>query len=534
VSQSSRFTSIIRLSAPAIIVACALFLPFLNKAYLIDDPYFLMQAESVRHEFLRPQNFTLCWFHDCVCGPVAQLAPGAALMGYFLLPAIMLGALEPLTHLLQLLALLAAVMATVSLALRFGAAPVEARFAGLLLVTFPPVLALTDTAMPDTLAMSLGVIGLERFVAWRENGRIGSAIMAALALGLAPYARLHALGLIGVGVVAAALQLWRNSSKSRLRWIGFSPLLAAIAIFLGVSHITREPGLGGSLPPQSSIMWERFGPNIRALFLNYVICFPIAVLWLISVRRGALWLVSAASCVFLICLGLVKMPAQAAVLWTLAAVAALCIAQMHWEGFRTRSPGLLLSIWLLVPCAVLPYRHLPSKYLMVTAPAAAIAGMALLRKESPAFRNAVATAAIGVFGIASLFILQADTQFAEMSRQASADLIAPRVAQGEKVWFTGQWGLYWYAQKAGANVVMAGVSEPKSGDLLVTGKEDGGAPVLERFPRRQLVAERVFAWTGGRTMSMRDKAGLYSNFWGPLPWSWGSGEVDRFQLWRIK
>ena len=35
-------------------------------------------------------------------------------------------------------------------------------------------------------------------------------------------------------------------------------------------------------------------------------------------------------------------------------------------------------------------------------------------------------------------------------------------------------------------------------------------------------------------MSAPDKAGLYLNFWGPLPWSWGSGEIDRYQLWQIE
>ena len=71
-----------------------------------------------------------------------------------------------------------------------------------------------------------------------------------------------------------------------------------------------------------------------------------------------------------------------------------------------------------------------------------------------------------------------------MSRQASAELIAPHTAKGEKVWFTGQWGLYWYARKAGANIVMASESEPKSGDLLLAGKKDGGANIVERFPHR--------------------------------------------------
>ena len=375
-TQVNRFSSVLRLSVPAVVVACALFLPFLNKAFLIDDPYFLMQAEQIRHQFLRPVNFTMCWYDTSVCAPISQLAPGGALMGYYLLPAVQFGALEPIAHSLQLLALLAAITATVSLALRLGAAPAEARFAGLLLVTFPPVLALTDTAMPDVLAMSLGVVGIERFTAWLENGRIGSATAAALALGLAPFARVHAVGLMAVAAVAAMEPLW-SGNKAHVRWANLSPLLAAMAIFLIISHVTGEPGSTGALPPQRSIMWDRFAPNLRSLFWGYVICFPISLLWLVSVRRRAAWLALYASCVFLICLGVVKISAPQAAQWAMAAIAALCIAQMLWRGARTGSPGLHLGIWLLVPCVILPYIHLPAKYLVLSSPAAAIAGVAL-------------------------------------------------------------------------------------------------------------------------------------------------------------
>ena len=528
-ARTPRF-GVLRLSAPALIVACALFLPFLNKAYLIDDPYFLLQAQQITHEFLRPMNFTICWFDNCACSPAYRLAPGAALMGYVLFPVIQFAALESVVHLVQLLTLLAALVATVSLALRWGAGRFEAGAAAMLLATFPPVLALTDTAMPDVLAMSLAVIGIERFSAWLEDGRIPSATVAALALGLAPFARLHAIGMIGLAFVMAATT---PRTRPARRWLDVLPLLAAAALFLALSLVTREPGSAGPLPPASRISAVTAGDNTRSLLSYYILCFPVAVMWLLSQRRRAVWLIAYAAAAYLIFLALARQGILASGISCMAAVSALSIAHLLWRGARRRSRELLLGAWLLAPCVAIPYLHLPPKYLMLSAPAAAIAGVALLRGESPAFRRTALAAFIAVGAVASVLILTADARFADMSRQASADLVAPHVAKGERVWFTGEWGLYWYAQKAGARVVMAGASEPKPGDLLIAGKQDGGAPVLERFPRRTLMEERVFAWTGGRTMSLPYRAGLYSNSWGPLPWSWGSGEVDRFQLWRI-
>jgi len=529
----TRFSSVPRLSAPAAILACALFLPFLNKAFLVDDPYFLLQAEQVRHEFLHPLNFNICWFVTWDCAPAYKLAPGAALMGYFLAPVIRVAALEPVVHLLQLVVLLAAVAATVSLALRWGVRPAEARVAGLLLVTFPPVLALTDTAMPDTLAMSLGVIGLERFSAWMENRKAAIGAAAALALGLAPFARLHAIGFIALGAVAAILPFC--GGRRPLNWTSVLPLLAAGAMFLALSYFTREQSSIGPLPPEARLGLANIPRNARALFSYYVIAFPVAALWLISERRRSGWIALYAGAAFVVCVELAKMRMALAATWMLAALGGLYVALELWRGARARTPNLLLAgLWLLMPCAVLPYFQLPPKYLIASAPAAAILGATCFTQESSRFRRLVLTASIVIFAIASVLILRADARFADMPRSASQELIAPYVIKGEKVWFIGEWGLYWYAQQAGARVVITGTSMPQPGDLLVTGEIDGGSAVLQLFPRKTLIADRIFAWTGGRTMSFADKAGLYSNIWGPLPWSWGSGEVDRFQLWRVE
>jgi len=47
----------------------------------------------------------------------------------------------------------------------------------------------------------------------------------------------------------------------------------------------------------------------------------------------------------------------------------------------------------------------------------------------------------------SVLLLRADADFADYGRRAAAELIAPRVAAGEKVWYGGQWGFYWYARE---------------------------------------------------------------------------------------
>ena len=92
----------------------------------------------------------------------------------------------------------------------------------------------------------------------------------------------------------------------------------------------------------------------------------------------------------------------------------------------------------------------------------------------------------------SVMVLHADANFAEMGREAAARLVAPHVAAGQRVWLVSQWGFQWYALK-----------------YTIDGP-------------------------GGRTMSMQDNAGLYSNYVGVLMWAWGSGEWNRYELWQFQ
>jgi hypothetical protein len=270
------------------------------------------------------------------------------------------------------------------------------------------------------------------------------------------------------------------------------------------------------------------------LFFNYLICFPITAFWLIQMRRYLAWLIPSVCVTFGIlhfAAGLYRFDAA---VWSLAGLSILCLAHLLWQDIRFRSLNPMLVLWFLVPCSVLPYLHLAPKHVMIAAPAAAIVAMRLLRQETAPFRRSVLAVAVAAFGIASLLILRADERFASLPRQATAELVTPQVKKGERVWFAGQWGVYWYALQAGATVVIPDVSEPASGDLLLTEQFHSPDPILDRYPMRQLISERVFSWDGGRVMSYRSHAGLYSNLAGPLPWSLGRGEVDRFQLWRIR
>lgn len=54
-------TSILACAWPALLLAAVCLLPFLNKPFLVDDPYFLDMAKQIVQHPAHPMDFEICW-----------------------------------------------------------------------------------------------------------------------------------------------------------------------------------------------------------------------------------------------------------------------------------------------------------------------------------------------------------------------------------------------------------------------------------------------------------------------------------------
>jgi hypothetical protein len=127
----------LRCAAPALVLAAAVLLPFLGKAFTIDDTVFLRQAEHLLTDPLHPTAFEMVW--SSAAAPVRNSAimPSGPAMAYLLVPCVRLGGTEWVAHLTQLLLFGLAILATAGLALHLGLDPAGARVASLLLAATP-------------------------------------------------------------------------------------------------------------------------------------------------------------------------------------------------------------------------------------------------------------------------------------------------------------------------------------------------------------------------------------------------------------
>ena len=521
-----------KLALPGIVLVLACLLPYLHKAYTIDDPWFLHEARQILKTPLHPMSFEICWIGDETCAVAANLGAGArqALMGYLLVPVILGGGAEWLAHTLQILLAALAVFEMVRLALRCGCGRMQATVAGLLLPAIPPFLPMASTAMPDLLATTLGITGMERLLAWKGEGRWWQAVAAGFALGFAPFARPHLALLLALGGLwlfdgLHIPSMLRQLRDEAYRW---SPLLIAFCVLVTLNLATREDSsLMGRQESLIGIKFARY--NLFCFLLYFAIPIPLAEVW-VGLHWRKVWLLVGPGA-----LAVVMHFAQQAPIWPLAAIlyGAATLAHLLYTYWRARDQiGLLLALWLLIPLPVVFYTHLPTKYLMGVLPAVVL----ICVRAMWGLTQPLAVTACGFLLVVctaySCLILKADADFAEHGRRAAAELIAPYVRAGEKVWFGGQWGFFWYAERAGAQISRPDQPGPRPGELLAVGLMESGNVTRDRFPRRVLVDLRRYRSEFGRTMG--SGAGLYSNAYGSVLWVWDTNTTDDYELWRVQ
>jgi hypothetical protein len=464
-----------RLPWAALILASVLLLPFVQKAYTIDDPVFLREAQNTLRDPLHPSAFEMVWASERQLR-ASEFLPGGPGIAYMLVPLALAGWREWAGHLLMLVYFGIAIIATGALARRFGLSPWAQHAAALLTASAPVALGMAGTMMPDLPAMMFTALGMERFMAWTQGRRRRAGLLAALFLALAVLCRINLLVLIAITGYYALRQSW----VARRDWDNVLPVVLAGVLALLGFLVTRDPDATGGTAVSAigrQLGFDFSGRHAVALFIAYLTTTPV-----------------------------------------LAAVLTR----------RRLEPGALLWVWLLLPVPVIAYVQIAPKYLLPVLPAVAIiAAHGLDRMASREKILAGFTAAGAVLGF---LILSADARMAGAARDAAAELIRPRTAAGERVWFAGHWGFHWYAEAAGARPLTVDGPFPVAGDIIVSSSVDRPVGLLPRVPR---VLLQTWGSTEPSGQVMSAHAGFYSDLWGLLPWWWEPPIGPGFQVWRV-
>lgn len=517
-------------------LALGALLPFLDKAFTIDDTLFLLQAQQALKDPLHPTAFDVVWDKN-VWMRCSAIMPSGPVQAFLLIPSLLLGGAEWAAHAVQLAVLCLGLIGTIRLSRALGGSVFQAAFAASIVAVSPCVIGMAGTVMPDVPAMAFGVLGLDAALRWKRDRRIIAALACIFHCALAALARPHAGAFVGV----AFLMLAEHKEEKGLRgiewhWSVIWPVLIAAALVPAYNVISKDPfPQGGSLVSATKSLagWVQPERHFIANLSHWALTTPIVVLFVLIQKRKLDWHLVAITTLPLGALAVGIGYEKQAWIGLAAAMALATLIGLFRNPAQFPLPvQLALAACLLMPLPLVIYVHLPPKYLVSSVPAAAII-VARLAIERPRRTLPLLAATLGTYFVICIQLLRADAAFSNLGRRAAAELVRPLLQSGERVWFTGHWGFQWYAMKEGATPLTLRDS-PSPRDYVVgpSGNYDGG-PVIDNFQNRYLVRKLENTEYHLFTMKSARGAGFYSNWWGLLPCASGWDELEVFSVWQF-
>jgi hypothetical protein len=516
--------------------ACALpmllAVPFLGKAFHMDDPQVLIYARLLTQHPLDPFRQVFEWSNMTVA--VIDF-PHPLLWQYLVAACVrVFGESEIPLHLLTLLAALPGILGMRGLAIRLGVPPLPACT---LMVGTSGFLVMVSSVMPDVAAMSLTVAAIDRLVAAVEGGRLRDAALAGLLAGAAFLTRFSAsialalllayplfrrrvalrawLPLVIALTVAGAWELWSLALAGRPH---FLTSLARWSSDFAPSRYLRfsfnELTFLGAQLPLTGLALFAVGTRdrIAPILLGVALLGAAALPWAAGMKAGPLaWAIV-----------LFAWPGLLLVLDATRALAAAAVARFAARGSE-EALRWVLALWLVAGTfATTRYAHVGVKHLLLPLPAAILLVLDGLWQRRGGVRpghRAFLWASCCVGAALALGVAVSDQRWANGYRRFVEQ--RTELALGERTWFNAQWGLRFYAERAGWRPYRGGSLSPE--DRLIVSSKVPLNWALPGFPGPLL--ERVeLSYPGPFELLSRGRAGFYSNSWGAWPF-WPSSRV---------
>jgi 4-amino-4-deoxy-L-arabinose transferase-like glycosyltransferase len=516
-------------------------LPFVDKAFHIDEPLFLWAAHHIRESPLNFYNFDVNWYgSNMPASDVIKNPPAASY--YIALISGLIGWSEIRLHLSFLLPAVAAVLGTYVLAQRYCTRPA---LAALGVLFTPAFLVSSTTIMCDTMMLAFWVWALVFWEKGIRNNSLGFIILSGFAAGICALTKYFGICLLPLMLLDGILRrrktgLWLAAVVLPAVMVGFYEWLTrnlyGHGLFFDAAgyaiHFTRADlimytlvGLaftGGTiLTPvcYSQVIWKKwkmFSAVAAALLLAFILIQSPPHRLTMDVSPDGVWLVAAQLGVFAI-MGLI--------------VLSLGLSDL----LRARdAKALFLFLWLFGTFVFATFLNwtINARSILPMVPAVMIL---LMRRID--FRFGVATKQweprllwpILPAAAVALFLSEADRWFANSARSAAYVIHEKTKNDLGRVWFQGHWGFQYYMEKLGAIPLDVKSSTLYVGDSLVI---PNNAPnvfsvstdvalrtVLQTYPPSLII-----------TMDRAAGAGFYASVWGPLPFAIGKTHPERYKL----
>lgn len=533
-------------------------LPFVNKAFHIDDTLFLLVGQQVRQHPLDFYGFEVNWYKTAM--PMAYVTKNPPLASYYAAAAsLALGWSEVGLHLAFLVPALGVSWGTYRLAQRYCGRPV---LASLVAIFTPAFLVSSTSIMCDTMMLCFWVWAVE----WWERGLDGRGapafVASALLIGLGFLTKYFAISLVPL---LAVYTLFR---RRRLDWSLLAlviPIVLALAYGMLTAKLYGKDLVRDAMAYAQDVQWRAsffasplakttigltfaggciaapafFFPILwprRVWFLALLMMLVIGWALFLAGRLGPSVLKPDPEKPELIDYVRWESIAQASVL---AAAGVHLLGLAAWDLWSRRdSTSVLLALWLGGAFVFTAFVNWTVNARSIL-PAAPVAGILVARRLDQLgwFRSGLRDwrllAPLGGAAALALAVANADYQFAGAARTAAKSLADRYATPGRTLWYEGHWGFQHYMDERGARFLDIKRTDCRPGDVVViplNNCEQFGVP----DDRSKALPEyRIRTSTWIATMHQTRLAGFYANGVGPLPFSFGPVPPDRYLLYEV-
>ena len=524
--------------------AVACLAPFIGKAYHIDDPAHIYAARHIRVDPLRPYDFDLNWLGTQE--PAWRIMNRPPLVPYYMAGVMTLGGgseSEPLMHAAFLIFPAMTALAMYRLSRRVTRHPL---IASALLISTPAFLVSATNVMLEAPSLAFYLAAVAAFVAAVEDSRRWQLVLSACCMGAAVLS--NYVGLTVIPLLAAWL-VWR---RRRATWelLAFTVPLAMIGLwcwhglhFHGSNPLLSAAGFLGE--SGRKVPWVS-SPLAALTFTGGCILTPVFVLPALMRRWWAAAASAIVACAVVAALALrgsrlTLFPT--AVPWhqlVLAGVFSLATCAALFSVFgrdRRDAMGALLGLWFvgIFAFTVFVSWTVAARFVLFAAPAVILIS---LRAVESAVSSRVSVrwlaGALAAQLVVSLLLAVADYQTAGVYRDL-ADRIHRNPPQG-RIFFAAHWGLQYYMEAHGAEIIDEKGGEFRSGDLIVQPAICANEPLPAALKSRvaQLGEQRMETRLPLHLTHPAAHAGFYSHTFGLLPYGFGPGWRDVITLYRVQ
>jgi dolichyl-phosphate-mannose-protein mannosyltransferase len=534
----------------AILLTALFFLmlvPYVNKAFHIDDPLFIWAAKHIRAEPLDFYNFNVNWNGTVM--PMWTRSQNPPLTSYYLaLASFILGWSEAGLHFALLIPALGVVAGTYFLAREFCSKPALATIIGL---ASPVFLVSSTTIMSDILMLCFWVWAVYFWVTGTKEHSTVKLFAASVLIAAACLSKYYGVSLIPMLLCYSLFYERKFSARLLVLLIPMSVLVlyqvGTIALY-GQGLLLRaasysagyRAAYGSRLPERLAVLCSFTG----GCFLSMVLFVPL--LW--SRKTFAVSLALLLSAIVIVSwfgsVGGYQVSSEKGVDWAFiatfslfvyagGAVCAMIIADFVNER---NAASLLLFLWAIGTLVFAGFINWSNNGRSLL-PLAPVFGIVLIRHLD---RRGVTSAADKSWRLLILLVVAllighqvavADYKSANTMRTAALKIMDDYKGKAGTVWFLGHWGFQYYMESLGGQAVDVRHPSFKKDDIVAEPSNYTHPALLSQEAKISEI--RLPTGSHVTTMNPLKGAGFYADILGPLPYAIGTESIETYSIYRV-